>query len=327
MKKVEHSGYLPCLNCLLFVKKDQLWRHNRTCPNRRLKENPNRKLQYEATLLLNPSEDSDKAEFFKDIISHMRMDGKSLIVKSGALLRYGVFLHETAGPTKRGYISQKLRMLARLLIEVKKLQVSITGQNDADLSSFIAPNYFDSIVKGTKRLTEYALKEDTAQEMKTPSLALKIGYSLGKVVGLEKGYALKSKDKAKVEDVDAFIHLMNTEWSTRISHVAHNTMAENNYNKVEVLPITEDLLLLRQYTITKLRELTEVLNRDKTNTEAYRELEEVTVTRIVVINRRRSTEGAKITLDQFENRPKWREHRLSEIQGSLTALELELCKR
>ena len=77
------------------------------------------------------------------------MDDKSLIVKyDGALLRYGVFLHETAGPTKRGYISQKLRMLARLLIEIR----SITGQNDADLSSFIAPNYFDTRVKGTKRL-------------------------------------------------------------------------------------------------------------------------------------------------------------------------------
>ena len=91
------------------------------------------------------------------------------------------------------------------------------------------------------------------------------------------------------------------------------------------MKITKDLLLLRQYSITKLRELTEVLNRDETNTEAYGELEEVIVTSIVLINRRRSTEGAKITLHHFKNRPKWSEHRLSEIQGSLTALELELC--
>ena len=324
MLKTSHSQYLPCLNCLDFVKNDQLWRHHRVCPKRPLNETPNRKLQYEATMLLNPTEDSDKAKFMEDIISHMRMDDKGMIAKSdSALLRYGAFLYESSGPSKRAYISQKLRVLSRLLIELRK----ITEQNDANLTSFLAPNYFDNILKGTKLLTVYALKDDAPPEMQTPSLALKIGYALDKVAGLEKGYAVRTKNKGKVDDLDDFIHLMKTEWSTRISQVAHNTMAENNYSKVEVLPITEDLLVLRHHTMTRLKDLTAELLTDETNSEAFRELEEVTVTRIVVLNRRRSTEGAKLTIDQFRDRPKWKENSLSEIQETLTPLELELCKR
>lgn len=323
-ENASHSEYLPCRNCLTFVKKDQLWRHNRSCPQRRPNENPNRKLQYEAMMLANPTEDSDKAKFMEDIVSHMRMDDKGIISKSDdTILRYGLFLYESYGSSKRPYISQKMRILSRLLIEVRK----VTGQHNAKLTSFLAPNYFDDILKGTKLLTAYSLNEDAPPEMQTPSLALKIGYALDKVAALEKGYAVRLKEKDKIDDLDDFIHLMNSEWSTRISAVAINTMAENNYNKVEVLPITEDLLVLRTHTVTRLKELTKELCIDETNGEAFRELEEVTVSRIVVINRRRSTEGAKLTIDQFRNRPKWNQNSLSEIQESLTPLELELCKR
>ena len=324
IENASHAEYLPCRNCLTFVKKGHLWRHNKSCSQRRPNEPSNRKRQYEAMMLVNPTEDKDKAKFMEDIVSHMRMDDKGIISKSDdTIMRYGLFLYESSGPSKRPYISQKMRILSRLLIEVRK----ITGQHNARLTSFLAPMYFDDILKGTKLLTAYALNEDSPPEMQTPSLALKIGYALDKVAALDKGYAVRLKDKNKIDDLDDFIHLMESEWSTRISAVAINTMAENNYNKVEVLPITEDLLVLRTHTVTRLKELPEELRIDEANIEAFRELAEVTVARIVVINRRRSTEGAKLTIDQFRNRPKWNQNSLSEIQESLTPLEVELCKR
>ena len=81
-------------------------------------------------------------------------------------------------------------------------------------------------------------------------MALKIGYALSKVAGIEKGHALRLKDKSAIEDLEYFKELMENEWPVRISQVALNTMAENVYNKVEVLPLTEDLVKLRTFMIT-----------------------------------------------------------------------------
>ena len=84
-------------------------------------------------------------------------------------------------------------------------------------------------------------------EFKTPSLALKIGYVLKKVAVLQRGVALRTKDKGYLDELWYFIELVETEWSHRISKVALNTLAENSFSRVEVLPLTEDLVALKLY--------------------------------------------------------------------------------
>ena len=313
--------YLPCVNCLAFIKKDVLWRHRKRCPNLQTEVKGKRKIQCEASLLLHTTKNQTK--FLEDVVSHMRLDDVTMLIKrDNAILRYGSFLYDTAGIPKRGYISQKMRVLSRLVSKLRE----ITGFGDSYLESFLKPIYFDDVVKATRHVSTYIVT-DAAPEMKTPSLALKIGYALDKVAGLEKGRALRTKDRDTIEDLDYFIHLMKTEWSTRISTIALNTLQENSYQKVEVLPLTEDLLVVRRHTSERMRELSIQLTNSPSNTQAWRELAETTVTRIVILNRRRSTEGAKLTIEQYQNRPKWSQHSLSEIQDTLTPLEMELCKR
>ena len=72
-----------------------------------------------------------------------------------------------------------------------------------------------------------------------------------------RGQALREKSKDIQEDVDNFENLLESEWSYRISHQLLNTLGARKYNKVDVLPLAEDLEKLREHiqlTINKSAE-------------------------------------------------------------------------
>ena len=212
-----------------------------------------------------------------------------------------------------------MRIMGRLLIELRKL----TG-NDESLSSFLRPESFDDCLVATRSLSKYTLDKENAPEMGTPSLALKVGYSLSKVAGLERGAGARMKARERVEELGSFIDLINNEWATRISKLALNTLAENSYNKVDYLPLTDDLVKLRNELCSGIEKYTARLQLN-TDLQTWRELAEYTVTRIVIFNRRHSKEGAKITIEQLNSRPKW--NNIKQIEDSLKPLEVKLSRR
>ena len=169
------------------------------------------------------------------------------------------------------------------------------------MSKFLRPGYFDQCLIATKTLSNYSVVSNDAPEMQTPSLALKIGHVLTKVAGLERGSAAKTKDISTFEDLRYFIDLIETEWSTRISKVALNSMAENNFRKVEILTLTADLIKLRTILKDNLHSLIPKLRCEK-SLPIWRELAENTQVYSIVFNRRLVSEISKITIEQFESR-------------------------
>ena len=318
---VDPSLYLPCVYCYKYLVKKELWRHRQTCasdPNM-IK---NKQLQSESSLLVFPFSDTVRDGFNKSIIGSMRLDEISDIVKKDeSILRYGIFLYESQGSAKKAYISQKLRILGRLLKELCR----VNGK-DEPLSKFLRPGYFDQCLIATKTLSNYAVGSNDAPEMQTPSLALKIGHALTKVAGLERGSAARNKDKSTVEDLRSFIDLIETEWSTRISKVALNTMAENNFRKIEILPLTADLVKLRTILKDNLHSLLPKLRCEKT-LPIWRELAENTQVYGIVFNRRRVSEICKITIEQFESRIVGGTDGISQIEHSLNPVEVQLRNR
>ncbi|KAJ8964047.1 hypothetical protein NQ314_005188 [Rhamnusium bicolor] len=69
-------------------------------------------------------------------------------------------------------------------------------------------------------------KEDPTKrpEFAIPSLALKIGYGIKKCAAIERGQALRRGDLGKNKKYMAFLHLLNLEWSVRISSNALSTL-------------------------------------------------------------------------------------------------------
>ena len=147
-----------------------------------------------------------------------------------------------------------------------------------------------------------------------------------KAATLERGIALRQKDKRYLDGLFYFIELIETEWATKVSHVALRTLAENNYNRAEEMPLTKDLIKLKRFMEEETSKLCSSLT-ETPDVLTWRKLAEFVVTRIIMFNKRRCNEASKITLKQYKEKPKWNKARLQEVTDSLQPLELELCNR
>ena len=74
------------------------------------------------------------------------------------------------------------------------------------------------------------------QNVATPSLSLKIGHSLKKFINILRGHALQRKDKVLIE----------AEWSYHVSHHSLSALSTKKFNKVDLLPLAEDLFILAE---------------------------------------------------------------------------------
>ena len=127
-------------------------------------------MQYEGTLLLasnNFPKECSKKKLSESVISTMVLDNVSAVVK-----------YENRGIEKVGEVTQQMRVLARIVLEGRK----VTGNEKANLEDFLKPSQFDTLVQCARNLGGYS-EEDGAlanRQFKSPSMAGKCGYSLKK---------------------------------------------------------------------------------------------------------------------------------------------------
>ena len=327
---VEYNQFRPCVYCLGFVQKHELWRHVAHCPfnEKALLDSDgtiSRKLQYESEMLLNGSKEQSMDAMQNSIFSIMRQDRTSFVARNDELIvKFGYSLFEKDGSSRAAYISQKMRSLERLLEMLR----TRPGKENCCLSDFITPSSFDDSVEATRELYTFSINEDNDNlaSVKTPSLALKSGHSLKRCAALLRGVALRKREKDLKESVDSFLELLESEWSTKISTAALRSLSDNRFNKTPILPLTGDLIKLRELLMKEIPASTQRLLSQPTLQE-WRSLVELTVARIIIFNKRRGNEGSKIQISQFTERPRWTEISMEEISLSLQPLEVELCKR
>ena len=321
-ENVSPDSYTPCPTCFGFFLKAELWRHSQNCVVTRKKIEKGRKLVYESSILLyGGSSDKDKG-LWDNVIATMKQDDITELIKKDELITsFGSFIFASKGKSAKWYISQRMRILARLL---KQLNSNIDEEPHLSLIELMKPSFFDDFVSATKELCTLQ-QGNQCQEFKIPSLALKIGYAMKKACVLGRGIALRKKDKILMEDLQYFIDLIESDWSTRISSVAIDTLNEKTFNSHDILPVTEDLIKLKDFIVEGVRENYLKL-RNEVTPESFRSLEEFAISRILTFNKRRCNEACKVTIDQFNDRHKWKS-RLQEVTDSLQPLELELTRR
>ena len=333
---ISYQMFTPCTFCLAFVQKHELWRHAAVCPLNEKRgqagspkeEGNRRKFRQESQMLLFSSTDA-RAEcsdrFLKDVMHLMTDDSISFIARRDSLiLSYGSFAYTSKGRSRTACVSQKMRMLARLLKELYNSE----GHDSKSLSDFLCPESFDEIVAATKKLCRLTL-DDSPDELpyfKTPSLALKLGYALKQCAILHKGHALRARDLTTLDALKFFIELMESEWSTQISSIALKTLDDGKFKAPDDVPLTSDLILFRDHLLQEISSAIQSLTLEVT-LEKWRMLCEATVARIIIFNKRRANEPAKLIIKDFTNRPKWEDTRIEEVKESLQPLEQELCKR
>lgn len=234
-QKSRAEDFLPCPSCCGFLKRQDLWKHAKSCKFKPqdMKDAPKyQKVQQNAKLMLFPAIYNDSSSILSKLLATMKIDEVSVIARNDELIRdVGVMLLEKHGEKQNNLVSQKMRELARLLMQLRETEF----RPDAQLSEFIKPDKFDVVVSAVKNISKFHFKEGI-QNVATPSLSLKLGHSLKKCVHILRGKALRRKDKDLQENADNFEKLIESEWSHRVSHHSLSALSTIKFNKVQLLP-------------------------------------------------------------------------------------------
>ena len=318
------NDFLPCSYCLGFIRRQELWKHVKSCKFKpeNIETPKYQKVQEKSKLLLYPAISTDsRTTRLSKILATMKSDEVSIAARNDWLIKeIGVVLVEKYGKKQNSLISQKMRELSRLLLQLRETDAS----PNSSLSDFIKPGRFDDVVSAVKKISKFQF-EKGVQDVATPSLSLKIGHSLKKCVNILRGHALRAKDKVLEEDADNFEKLIASEWSYRVSHHSLNALNAKKFNKVELLPLADDLNKLRKSLLAKMSSNMERLEQEP-QLEVWGDLAQATLARLVIFNKRRGGEASKLLIESFLERPDWSQVNSTEVLSSLNGFEKELSK-
>lgn len=194
------------------------------------------------------------------------------------------------------------------------------------MSDFLVPDKFDLIIQATKSISMSPYSDETCRpDFHTPSLALKLGYALKKCISIERGTALRSGNMKRNRSLLSFLHLMNMEWTIRISSNALSTLHRRKINTTELLPLTNDLVKLSKYIDESILTIKLELEQNRSNA-TWTKLATLVLARIILFNKRRSGEAARMKMSDYISRPSWKEQNTEEMKLSLTPVEQKLAE-
>lgn len=119
-----------------------------------------------------------------------------------------------------------------------------------------------------------------------------------------------------------FDKLCEDDWAEEISTHALRTLGENKRNRAKLIPLTSDCQLLTNHLKEKGKDAYQALEVSNANTEAYKDLCEVALTRVILFNRRRQGEVSKMKMEDYQYIQKENQN---DVLDSLSDLEKKLC--
>ena len=250
----------------------------------------------------------------------MNSDTVSRIVKSDSLileLARREFLRIGHDKDQHNHIRNKLRELGRLLMQLRRN----ANQPNASLQDFIHAGKLADIVRAVQDIAGFTPSQNI---FKVPSLALKIGHSIKKCATIVKATALESGDKQTVEIADNFAGLLDIKWKEEIAGPAQRTLHDGKRNKPQALPTSANVVKMTEYLRDTAKTQVDILTAatGESAKNAWNLLNEVTLTQVILFNRRRQGEVSKMKLQDFHKR-----HTASTSSDyGLSKLEQQLCR-
>ncbi|XP_070576782.1 uncharacterized protein [Ptychodera flava] len=321
--------FLFCVHCEGMFLNDTLHRHQRTCRFNKSGVSKGRKAQSSAWQLMPMPKDVSQ-DFWK-VLSEMKKDEVRSVVMEDPLIRqlgeklfkkHGI-LEDKSGKviydtTKNEYIRQRLRECGRLVIAGRSLGLK-------QMEDFISPENFPAVIKTVKVLGGF-----NGVSYDVPSVVLKIGHNLSAVSDISLTNAIIGNCNEKIKQTEHFQRIYNSEWNNEVSAAALTTLKEARCIKDAVFRSSEDVQKLTEYLSEEMTyykdKLAEAHVDDNTSSikELWGKLCQVTLTSVIIFNRRRSGEVSKLLLDTFRNRDNSPPN--ADVLASLSSTEVELLK-
>ena len=284
-------------------------------------------VQSSSILLLESSLEKQREvneNFIENVVSKFIVDDISMIARNDkVILRIGENMYSKHGSQQKQYISQEMRLLGRI---TKELRTLCNNPNEY-IEDFLTPGNFDTIINAAQKLSKVETNEEQDTiTFKTPSVGLKSGPLIKKCCVVLKGIARRKSDDKKEKDAKALQELIEDEWSTKVTSIALRSQKEQKRNQQVLSPTTNDLLKFKDHIESELQHQSQNI-KEYPILESYIATSAAVLCRIMTFNRRRSGEVSKIFLNDYVNRPNWKDTLNDEIMGSLGELEKQLVTR
>jgi hypothetical protein len=232
------------------------------------------------------------------VLKNIRNDQLTKAVKTDTdILQFGSSLIRKLGPKSSNDVAQRMRQLARI-----SLRLAALGPNKKAwryrLDSFINGPGFDKLMDAVNAECVAFEDESGRQLFRNPNLALKVGHSLLRLAQL--GSSTRARDSNAKADAESLIALYKSDFTDLVSTPAH-TSVKRSPRTLEEFPDSTDLGLLKDYQIKTSQSLIQSLESQPSR-QLWRDLAEVTMSRLLVFNARRGSEVADLRMTEYEKR-------------------------
>ena len=208
--------------------------------------------------------------------------------------QYGMMLLSKLGEKRVVDISARMRELARMLIVLCQTDAT---DSKASLDSYLTGKHFDDVLAAIEAEAKPQAGPGGRRIFEKPAFVIKLGSSLLKCAQMKRGEALHQGDSVGLKEAEDFLTLHNNEYTDKMASTAHASYRIKG-NTLTEFPDEDDLRLLRDYQQQKISSLVDSLKMDP-DEFVWRELAEITMTRIIVFNARRGSEAADLTVQDF----------------------------
>ncbi|XP_074033515.1 uncharacterized protein [Leptinotarsa decemlineata] len=288
------NNSLPCSNCLGFFSSKLLYRHRKKC----IDGSKGRAQADGQNIMVYNTNKNINLQLKNLVFPRMLADKISLVAKSDPLIcAFGAqYLKIHREKHFINVTSRKMREISRLLLVLKEKEPMITSLLEA-----LQPKYFDLICESTKTVAKY---DNIKDSYGAPTYARNIGTSLKQCCDIAIRFNLKNEEssvqKAETEvNLKNMIHLFNASWKFEISSQAGSDLNMKKWNKVTIVPLAEDLIVLKKYLIEKANTAINILKTDPNDKEAFGLLLETIYCRIILLNRKRPGELQRLSVQTY----------------------------
>ncbi|XP_063931173.1 uncharacterized protein LOC135143224 [Zophobas morio] len=284
------TDYLPCIYCKGLYKKKSLRRHALTCCyNKEINQKHNFASEGQTMIAFTES----RQEFLKksrlkcEVFSKMRADRISLNGKSDPIIcQYAEdYLRKHKRPHIKNAVSNKVRELGRLLIPLQDIY------KINSMLEVLKPEHFDKVVSASRIISGY---NEAKRSFKAPSLALHMKTILLAVCSSAKTLMLKKHPILGITDYDialknvkGFRELVDANWKFEMSSLALKDLNEKQSINPQKLPVTQDIILFRNYTQEIAETCVKELETNSENLTSFKKLTEAALALTIILNRKR----------------------------------------
>ncbi len=323
-ESVDPRDYGPCPHCFGYFIRRELWRHK--CP---MKESNklHERIAHKSSLLLPPPPGS--SQLLQQITCPMKSDEVSRVAKSDTVIVKSAereFLKAGHDKDRHNNVRTRMRELGRLLIQLRLT----SGKKNASLDSFLTPPMYPTVVSAVLSLCGFDSQSSTYA---IPSLAIRLGHAIKNCAGILRGEALQQEKMSEAQMRKTFQTLCGLNWTNDVSAHAHRTLVEAKRNNPTVLPTSSDVVVLTNYLKATAEAAMKMLDEEmlaaghhegprELRPDTWNVLNEVTLTQVILFNRRRQGEVSKMKVEDLLKKRMVSPDSMS----GLSKVERSLCK-